>query len=187
MERWGIFASAWSGPSSGNPFKDVQLQAKFSLGHRTVEVNGFYDGNGQYRVRFMPDTLGQWSFTTSSNVAALDGKSGGFTCGAPSGGNHGPVGVSHTWHFAYADGTPYRPVGTTCYAWSHQTDALEEQTLATLRTGPFNKMRMCIFPKDYVYNKNEPPFYPFPREGIETISTVLCRSISSTRRSGSRS
>ncbi len=165
IERWGLFEASWSGPSSGNPFKDVQLKAKFSLGHRTVEVNGFYDGNGLYKVRFMPDTVGQWSFTTSSNSAALDGKTGGFLCGAPSAGNHGPVGVNHTWHFAYADGTPYRPVGTTCYAWSHQTNALEEQTLATLRTGPFNKMRMCIFPKDYVYNKNEPPFYPFPREG----------------------
>jgi hypothetical protein len=52
-------------------------------------------------------------------------------------------------------------IGTTSYAWTHQGDELEEQTLATLRTAPFNKMRMCVFPKSYTYNANEPVYYPF--------------------------
>ena len=70
--------------------------------------------------------------------------------------------VSNTYHFTYADGTPYKQVGTTCYAWTHQSDELEEQTLATLRSAPFNKLRMCIFPKHYLFNENEPTLYPFP-------------------------
>ena len=65
------------------------------------------------------------------------------------------------FHFAYADGTSYFPIGTTCYAWVHQGDALEEQTLATLKHAPFNKLRMCVFPKYYAYNQDEPPRYPF--------------------------
>ncbi|MFC1601396.1 DUF4038 domain-containing protein, partial [Candidatus Sumerlaeota bacterium] len=65
----------------------------------------------------------------------------------------------------HADGTPHVSYGTTCYAWAHQGDAMEQQTLATLKTAPFNKMRMCVFPKDYAYNKNEPEYYVFPREG----------------------
>ena len=72
--------------------------------------------------------------------------------------------VRYTTHFGYEDGTPYVPIGTTCYAWTHQGDALEEQTLATLRTAPFNKMRMCVFPKSYAYNANEPVYYPFERD-----------------------
>jgi hypothetical protein len=72
--------------------------------------------------------------------------------------------VSHTTHFAYEDGKPYVPIGTTCYAWTHQGDQLEEQTLATLRAAPFNKMRMCVFPKSYAYNANEPVYYPFERD-----------------------
>jgi hypothetical protein len=71
------------------------------------------------------------------------------------------VRVRHTFHFAYADGTPCFPVGTTCYAWTHQGDRLEEQTLATLKRAPFNKLRMCVFPKHYAYNQNEPALYPF--------------------------
>lgn len=164
-ERWGIHEVSLQGPASGNPFREVRLQAQFRHGHRAVEVDGFYDGEGVYRIRFSPDTLGEWTYTTRSNRPELDGRTGGFACTAPAAGNHGPVGVRHTWHFCYADGTPYFPVGTTCYAWAHQGDALEEQTLGTLRGGPFNKMRMCVFPKDYVYNQNEPQYYAFPRQG----------------------
>ena len=140
------------------------MSAEFRHGHRTVEVEGFYDGDGNYRVRFMPDSTGGWTYRTRSNRAELDGKTGQFTCTRPKPVNHGPVVVRNTYHFGYADGSPYFPVGTTAYAWIHQGDQLEEQTLATLRSAPFNKMRMCVFPKHYVYNANEPQYYPFPRD-----------------------
>ena len=52
-------------------------------------------------------------------------------------------------------------LGTTCYAWTSQDDELEEQTLKTLAASPFNKMRMCVFPKWYTWNQNEPPLYAF--------------------------
>ena len=75
--------------------------------------------------------------------------------------HHGPVRVHNTFHFAYADGTPYYQLGTTCYAWTHQGDDLQEQTLSALAESPFNKIRMCIFPKRYAYNGSEPTLYPF--------------------------
>jgi hypothetical protein len=71
------------------------------------------------------------------------------------------VSVRSQFHFVYADGAPYIPVGTTCYVWNHQRDALEECTLETLKTAPFNKLRMCVFPKHYDYNQNEPVYHPF--------------------------
>lgn len=163
VERWGLFELALPGPREGNPFTEVSFGARFCRQHRTVEVDGFYDGDGLYRVRFMPDTLGPWRYETISSCTALAGVRGEFTCEAPSAGNHGPVGVSDRFHFAYADGAPYYQLGTTCYAWVHQGDALEEHTLATLARAPFNKLRMCLFPKHYTYNANEPEFYPFER------------------------
>ena len=79
---------------------------------------------------------GEWRYTTHSNPPELDGKTGVHLHCTPRRGITGPVRVEqHVTHFAYADGTPYFPVGTTCYAWTHQGDALEEQTLATLRDG----------------------------------------------------
>ena len=162
--RWTIFEIALVGPATGNPFVDVQLSARFRHQNCTIEATGFYDGDGVYRVRFMPDTVGDWSYVTESNVAQLNGHSGEFTCVEPAPGNRGPVRVHDTYHFAYADGAPHRSVGTTCYAWAHQGDELEAQTLETLKSAPFNKMRMCVFPKHYTYSKNEPVYYPFERD-----------------------
>ena len=160
-ERWGIFALTLAGPQDGNPFADVSFGAEFAHRHRSVRVDGFYDGDGQYVVRFSPDTLGEWRYTTCSNVERLQGVSGTFECVAPSPGNHGPVRVADTFHFAYEDGARYYQIGTTCYVWNHQGDALETQTLETLQRAPFNKLRMCIFPKHYRYNHNEPEFFAF--------------------------
>ena len=165
VEQWGIFELALEDSAAsradGNPFLDNHFSATFSQEGRSVKANGFYDGEGIYRVRFMPDTTGSWSYRTDSNLAELSGQEGTFEVKPAGRGNHGPVRVANTYHFAYADGTSYKQIGTTCYAWAHQGDALEEQTLATLKTAPFNKMRMCVFPKHYHFNENEPDFYPF--------------------------
>jgi hypothetical protein len=164
IAKWEIFEVSLQGPSSGNPFRDTQFSAVFTLGHRSVQVEGFYDGEGMYKIYFMPDAEGDWTYKTASKISALNGKSGQFRCIRPLEGSHGPVSVRNTRHFAHADGTPYFPFGTTCYAWIHQTAALQQETLATLKAAPFNKLRMCIFPKSYEYNHNEPELYPFVRD-----------------------
>jgi hypothetical protein len=161
VSQWDIFELALPSAVSGNPFTDVRFAVRFAYKHRTVTVEGFYDGEETFRVRFMPDALGEWRYETLSSLPALHGKTGTFTCVEAEPGAHGPVRVHDTYHFAYADGTPYHPFGTTCYAWTHQGDTLEDQTLETLQNSPFNKLRMCVFPKDYDFNKNEPPLYPF--------------------------
>ncbi len=161
VPKFDFFESSLQGPTDGNPYLDVQLSATFTLDHRSVQVDGFYDGNGAYKIRFMPDTEGPWRFTTSSNATALANHTGSFLCTPAN--SHGPVSVRNIHHFAYADGTPYFPFGTTCYAWAHQGSEMEQQTLTTLASAPFNKIRMCVFPKSYEFNHNEPEFYPFPR------------------------
>lgn len=171
IEQWNLFELTLEGNSVGNPYLEMELAATFSQGDRRVNVFGFYDGapNGQplYRVRFMPDTLGEWHYETQCNNSAVAHVRGTFTCVAAGEGNHGPVRVANQVHFAYADGTRYIPVGTTCYVWNLQGDELEEQTLKTLEQAPFNKMRMCVFPKRFPFNRNEPPAYPFPGQPKE--------------------
>nr|WP_243446202.1 DUF5060 domain-containing protein [Polymorphobacter fuscus] len=146
-ERWGIHEIALDGPGRGNPFDDVTLEAVFESGGRQIRVPGFYDGDGVYRIRFSPPDTGAWVWRTASNAPALDNRSGRFACIAPRAGNHGPVRVSKDgYHFVHADGTPFRQIGTTSYSWALQSDAKCAETLATLKGGPFNKMRMLVFP-----------------------------------------
>jgi hypothetical protein len=163
IEQWGLYEVALKGPATGNPFLDVSFSAVFDNGVKSIAVPGFYDGDGAYRIRFMPPAAGSWRWTTKANVAALDGKSGQFEAGAPSKDNHGPVAVANTFHFAYADGTAYRPFGTTAYAWTHQSDALCEETLKTLAASPFNKIRFAIFPNEDVNVEGQYPFAGMPK------------------------
>ncbi len=165
VARWDALELSFNGPSAGNPFIDVTLAATFTLKNRSLKVEGFYDGDGIYKIRFMPDDLGDWTWTTFSNQPALHGKSGSFQCVAPDAGNRGPVSVRDSYHFGYSDGTPYVECGTTCYAWAFQAESTQRQTIETLSASPFNKIRMCIFPKWYQHNRKEPPLYPFPRNG----------------------
>lgn len=161
IERWGFFELSLDGPSDGNPFTDISLSAVFSQDNKALKINGFYDGNGIYKIRFMPTKEGNWSYTTESNCEELNNISGDMLCISPSENNHGLVQVHNQYHFAYADGTPFFPFGTTCYAWVHQSRELQEQTLETLKNNCFNKVRMCVFPKSYSNNSNEPELYPF--------------------------
>jgi hypothetical protein len=101
----------------------------------------------------MPDKTGPWHYTIFSSAAELNGKSGAFTVTPPSAKNHGPVSVTNTFHFTYADGTPFNELGTTSYGWTHQNEKLEEQTLQTLAASPFNKIRMCVFPTSESWNQ----------------------------------
>lgn len=163
VERWNRYEIQLNGPSAGNPFSDTWLKAEFTHNGHTVAVNGFYDGEGIYRIRFMPNETGEWQYVTKSNSKTLNGKKGSFTCTDAQAGNHGPVTVAHTYHFKYADGKWYYPFGTTLYAWTHQGEALQEQTLKTLASSGFNKVRMCVFPKYYTYVEEDPALYPYPQ------------------------
>ena len=162
-ERWGIVEVTLQGPAAGNPYMDVKWSATFTQGERPITVPGFWDGDGTYKVRFSPPTAGQWRYETRSATPALNGQTGTFTVAAPTGNNHGPVEICNTFYLRYADGSPYHQFGTTCYAWVHQPRKLQEQTLKTLAASPFNKIRFCVFPKSYAYNKNEPEFFAFQK------------------------
>jgi hypothetical protein len=162
VEQWDVVELSLQGPGDGNPFVDVNLSARFTCDDQTIECRGFYDGGGTYRIRFSPPKQGTWKYVTSSNRAVLADQSGEFRCIRPSAGNHGPVVVRNTYHFAYADGTPFKPIGTTCYAWVHQTDELKDKTIAVLKGSPFNKVRMCVFPTKY--DESDPPaLFPFDK------------------------
>jgi hypothetical protein len=161
IEQYSRFEVSVDGPSSGNPYRDVAVSGDFTNGHRMITVRGFYDGDGRFLVRFMPDEPGEWSWTIRSSESALEGTTGSFTVDAAHEGNHGPVGAVGS-RFAYADGTPFVPFGTTCYAWAHQPQQIRDQTIETLSRSAFTKIRMCVFPKDYRYNRNEPEHFVFP-------------------------
>lgn len=172
IEKWGVFEAAVNGKSEGNPFLDYEITGTFTGEHETVKVSGFYDGGGVYRVRFMPSYEGKYTYTIGGSAVETP-VTGEFEVTAAMGNNHGPVRVADETLLAYADGTPHYSVGTTCYAWVNQSMELQEQTLDTLSKSPFNKIRFCIFPKFYEFNRREPVTYPFERGRGEGLDPAL--------------
>ena len=168
VEQWDVYEIELQGPSEGSPFFDIQLSAEFTSGEEKIKVPGFYDGEGTYRIRFSSAKKGKWTYTTTSNDPSLNEQSGSFECVSPTGDNHGPLRVVNTFYLQYADGTPFYAVGTTAYQWTSVKQSVQEKTIETLMAAPFNKIRMCVFPKTYKYgNDTEPWQYAFKRENGE--------------------
>lgn len=170
IEQWGRFELTINQQHKGNNFTDVQLQATFTGPDTSYTVNGFYDGDNTFKIRFMPQQTGAWHFTTKSNVAGLNNKKGSFECIKAAGNNHGPVRANNT-SFTYADGKQYYPFGTTAYAWVHMSNPVQELTLQSLQKSGFNKIRMCVFPKNYELVKEEPELYPFAVKSVKSDGT----------------
>jgi hypothetical protein len=165
VERWGVQEIAIrSAREYPNPFTDPAFSCRFQSGSRNVTSAGFYDGNHTWKCRLMPEVEGPWTFTTYSNDPELNGKTGTFQATRPGAGNHGPISVRDTFHFAYADGTPFQPVGTTMYNWLNRDPALELKTLSALSRSPFNKVRFGPMPKWYTFNQVDPPIFPYARK-----------------------
>ena len=125
VERWGVFELRVPGKADGNPFADYEITAEFSGGAEKKIVPGFYDGDGEYVVRFMPEYEGEYSFAVSGSFSE-ERYSGNFSVTAPSEGNHGPLKIVDTYHFRYADGTPYYSLGTTCMGTPAGSDAVTD-------------------------------------------------------------
>ena len=117
------------GPESGNPYVEVKFGATFEQSGRALEVTGFYDRARPTVCALCRDMVGAWTYRTRSNGPQLDAVTGSFEVIPARAANHGTVRVKDEYHFVYADGTPYREMGTTCYAWTSQPVELEENTV----------------------------------------------------------
>jgi len=167
VERWCIFEiELQSSKVVEKPFQEVRLQVCFSKDRAAIKVSGFYDGGTTWKIRFMPEEEGAYSFQISSNLEEFDGLSGNFECTEAQEGNHGPIRVNGQ-HFSYADGTPFFAMGTTAYAWTYMPETIRQRTLESFSRYGFNKIRMLVFPKHYGDGEDDiiidytPPVFPF--------------------------
>lgn len=158
MKQYETFEISLKGavPEGSEALADIT--AVFSCGGEYKKVKGFYDGNETYKVRFLPEKSGTYTWKISGDVEA----EGTEDCVL--GHSHGIVRAEGP-HFVYEDGTSYIPFGTTVYALIHQEDCLVRETFSSLAKAPFNKIRHCVFPKSYDFNHNEPPCFAFEKDG----------------------
>ncbi len=151
MKKYEMFELTFENLPEGG-----EITAEFACHGEKITVPGFYAGNGVYQVRFLPRQAGEYTWKVSGVTSA----SGSEPCAD----SELPGMVKADGKaFRYENGKLFHPFGTTVYALIHQPGELIEQTMQTLSKAPFNKIRMCVFPKDYDFNKNEPTHYPFEK------------------------
>ena len=158
MRQYETFELRFQSAPPSASWVDIDLIATFTCDGVSQNVRGFYAGNNTYIIRFYPSRPGlyHWQTTGLINVRGEE------VCDPAAPGQHGVV-RRDGLHFKYDDGSRYQPFGTTVYALLHQDRQLIDQTIASLAAAPFNKVRLCVFPKHYDYNQNEPDYFAFEK------------------------
>ena len=62
IEKWDVLEVTVSGPKEGNPFCDQWIKGTFCCKNEKKTVDGFYDGDGVYKIRFMPSFIDEYTF-----------------------------------------------------------------------------------------------------------------------------
>jgi len=164
MEQYSLFELRFHGDRPVGSEASIDMRAVFAWrdesGNLAIkEVKGFYAGDGVYIVRFLPEEPGEYTWKVRGCIHAQ----GNAECKAANPHKHGVVHAEGI-RFVHADGTAFLPFGTTIYALAHQEQGLIERTLESLKTAPFNKVRHCVFPKHFFYNRNEPELFAFEKD-----------------------
>lgn len=150
VPKWEMYEFALEGKAHvANPFTDAALVGEFvSPSGRTNVTDGFYDGGERWRLRFAPDEEGDWAYLLRGEGVEIL-RRGVVRCIAPASGIHGFIRVdtNNPYAFAHADGTPFLPMGDTCYGLfddSSITPELRDTYLKTRRAQRFNFVRMTV-------------------------------------------
>lgn len=124
-----------SSKSYQNPIYEVkEFNVEFtSPTGRKRTVYGFWDGERNWKVRFMPDEMGNWTWKSTCSDkenSGLHHKEGAYQCTANDSGQllykHGAINhVKGQYHLSYNDGTPYFWVG--CTAWNGALKSTDEE------------------------------------------------------------
>ena len=159
--------------SYDNPYTQAAATARFvAPGGETFQIPLFWDGDAVWRLRFSPDALGAWSWTTHSDDAGLDGHAGAFEV-TPSDrkGSIRPM-AGHPYHFERQDGSRFWFLGDT--AWSLYTDSAQqghdraaaERYLDARAAQGFNVVHSMLLQEDGWINGGGPPFAGPPLEAL---------------------
>jgi len=129
-----------------NPFK-VALNATFvhESGYRIVNLPGFYDGDGIYKIRFSPSIEGEWNGLTNSEDPVLN-KLELDTVDCVAGQNVNVRGVLqidplNEQRFAWENGEPFVTLGFECdwlFSYHQRAPDLCRQHLSLIRDRGFS-------------------------------------------------
>lgn len=125
-KKYEPFELTFEGGDYENPYLAVALSAVFQgpTGER-LALEGFWDGENIWKIRFAPTSVGTWTFQTDSNDPLLHNLSGSFWCADS---KHRGFLKTKGRHFIYDNGaeTPVFRMGDTCWRMFYSKNAMFE-------------------------------------------------------------
>lgn len=154
VSQYGIHDFSLQGTLDGtNPFM-VQLTATFEheSGTKVEGIPGFYNGDGEWVVRFSPTKPGRWCGSTSSHVGTLSNiELDEIECVPSDNPNmHGKLQIDpeHPQRFAWEDGTPFILLGFECdwlFSYHQEKPDLCHKHMGLIQGHGFNYIIMNIY------------------------------------------
>jgi hypothetical protein len=162
VNKWDVVDIVFKAKTSENPFK-TEFSADFSKDGKTITVQGFYDGNDHWIIRFSPSAEGQWTYTTKSTIKQLSDKKGVVNALKNVANNHGGIIINpqNPQKFCYEDGTPYFLLAFECdwlFALDYNNNTAIPKTdhlLGLLNKNGFNQIVMNVFSYDVSWEKDK--------------------------------
>ena len=148
LSKWEMHEFAIQGYTRfDNPFTKTMLVGQFtSPSGKTKTIDGFYDGGNTWRLRFVPDENGEWSYHLwGEGVEIL--QHGKINCTGTIGNGFIRINPINRFSFSRDNGTPFFPMGDTCYGLhddSPITNELRAAYLKIRRENHFNFVRMTV-------------------------------------------
>lgn len=144
-------------------------------GDLEMAVDGFWAGQGAWRIRFSPTAVGEWRYRIRSAEAGSDGRAGRFTAMAPTrrqieensllGGFLEVDESGYGWRLS--EGARFIPVGDTQWSWTEEytleelkdwVDVVAERGMNTLMGCAWLGIYCCGFKNDRPEVVNDSPF-----------------------------
>ena len=149
-----------------NPYTDVIVTATFA-GPNNLEMTmqGFWNGDNRFAVRFTPPAAGEWSYEISSEPADAGlTQSGAFTAAAAPPEERGFVrrDPQHPYHFVYDNGERHWMMGNTYYDLIRTAcagDRWQEGIVQSAAHG-INKIRIFVHSLGFGQDHHHPDYYP---------------------------
>ncbi len=139
----GVYEISFQTALNGqNPFFDISLQVIFVRPDSArVVVDGFYDGDNTYRARAYCDTPGQWKWSSVSNWADMNHKTGTFTVNSSSLKGKLRKHPTDPHQFAYDNGEWFLHIGDTGYRYVTDTEPEWKAYIDQAAQAGFTKIR----------------------------------------------
>ncbi len=143
VPKYGVFEFALQADSGDqHPIFDIEFTVLYTRPDgSTINSEGFYDSNKTYKCRAYADSLGEWQWTTQSNLPDLNNQSGSFTV-VPSQLKgqlrHHP---DDPYQFAYDNGEWFLHIGDTGYRYVADVEPEWKAYIDQAANAGFTKIR----------------------------------------------